>query len=69
MATPEKKPFIPTGDPLIDEVRAIRHKISEEFGDDVNRLAEHLREIELQHPGRVLQPADLKHTDKGSKAS
>jgi hypothetical protein len=68
MPTPEKTSFIPSGDPLIDEVRAIRHKISEEFGDDVNRLAEHLREIELQHPGRVLQPADLNRVPK-NKAS
>jgi hypothetical protein len=68
MPTPDKTPFIPTGDPLIDEVRAIRHKISQEFGDDVNRLAEHLREIERQHPGRVLQPADLNRVPK-NKAS
>jgi hypothetical protein len=68
MATPEKAPFIPTGDPLIDEVRSIRHKISEEFGNDVKRLAEHLREIERNHQGRVLQPADLSRAPK-NKAS
>lgn len=50
----------PTSDPLIDEVRAIRQRISEQFGHDVDRLVEHLRELELREPGRVLQPGDLK---------
>jgi hypothetical protein len=50
----------PTSDPLIDEVRAIRQRISEQFGHDVDRLVEHLREMELRQPGRVVKPADLK---------
>lgn len=48
------------GDPLIDEIRAIRHRISEQFGHDVGRLIEHLREIELREPARVILPAELK---------
>jgi hypothetical protein len=50
----------PVPDPLIDEVRAIRQRISEEYGHDVDRLVEHLREIERQHPARVVQPADVR---------
>lgn len=52
------------GDPLIDEVRAIRRAISEEYGNDVHRLCEHLREIEKRFAGRVVtlpvttEPAD-----------
>jgi hypothetical protein len=33
-------------DPLIDEIRAIRKEISDQFGNDVRRLGEHLREID-----------------------
>jgi hypothetical protein len=33
-------------DPLIDEVRAIRQRVSERFGNDPRRLAEHLREVQ-----------------------
>jgi len=36
----------PTPDPLIDEVRTARRELSERFGSDVRRLAEHLREIQ-----------------------
>ncbi len=43
-------------DPLIDEVRAIRRAISEQFGNDVGRLCDHLQELERQHPERLVQP-------------
>jgi hypothetical protein len=33
-------------DALIDEVRAIRREICQQFGNDVGRLVEHLREVE-----------------------
>ena len=46
-----------SADPLIDEVRAIRRSISEQFGNDVDRLCDHLQELERQHPERVVQPA------------
>ncbi len=42
-------------DPLIDEVRAIRRAISEEFGHDVGRLCKHLRHLEEAHRDRVVQ--------------
>ena len=44
-------------DPLIDEVRAIRRAISEQFGNDVDRLCDHLQELERQHPERLVEPA------------
>ena len=43
-------------DPLIDEVRAIRREISERFGHDVDRLCDHLQELERQHPERLVEP-------------
>ncbi len=46
MTSPPTRPGHPTPDPLIDEVRAARRELSERFGNDVRRLAEHLREIQ-----------------------
>jgi hypothetical protein len=43
-------------DPLIDELRAIRRAISEQFGNDVDRLCDHLQELERQHPERLVEP-------------
>lgn len=48
-------------DPLIDEIRAIRKAISEEFGNDVERLCNHLREMEKEHPERIV---DRSATDR-----
>ena len=53
---PDHEGGIPT-DPLIDEVRAIRRAISEQFGNDVDRLCDHLQELERQHPERLVKPA------------
>lgn len=43
-------------DPAIDEVRAVRHRISEEFDHDTQALLDHYRELEKLHPDRVLRP-------------
>ena len=46
----------PLPDPLIDEVRAIRRAIMEECDNDLDKLVEQLREMERQHPERVVTP-------------
>jgi len=43
-------------DPLIDEIRNIRRKISARFDNDVNRLIEHLREVEQGQSRPVIRP-------------
>ncbi len=43
-------------DPLIDEVQSIRRAISEQFGNDVDKLCDHLQELERQHPERLVEP-------------
>jgi hypothetical protein len=48
----------PVPDPLIDEVRAIRRALCEQFGNDVDRLCEYLRGLERQHPERLVRPAE-----------
>ena len=42
-------------DPLIDEIRAIRAEIARQFDNDVDRLCDHLQELERQHPDRILR--------------
>lgn len=47
-------PFADGADPLIDEVRAIRKAISEESGNDVAKLCEHLRNMERDYAHRLV---------------
>jgi hypothetical protein len=42
-------------DPLIDEIRAARHRISARFGHDTKALLDHYREMEKQYADRVLR--------------
>lgn len=42
-------------DPLIDEVRAARRNLSEQFDHDLERLFEYLRHVQQEHPGRVVR--------------
>jgi hypothetical protein len=43
-------------DPPVDEIRAVRHRISQEFGHDTRALLDHYRELEKLHPERLLRP-------------
>jgi len=49
----------PASDPLIDEVRAIRRAVCEEFGNDVDRLCDHLQEVEREYRTRTGRFADV----------
>ena len=42
-------------DPLIDEIRAVRHRISERFGHDTKALMDHYRELEKKYSSRMLR--------------
>jgi hypothetical protein len=53
MSDATKTPTV--SDPLIDEVRAIRRASSEHFGNDVDRLCDHLQELERQHGDWVIE--------------
>ena len=50
------EPREPRPDPLIDEIRAIRRSIAEQFNNDLDQLVEHLRKIEKQYPGPRVDP-------------
>lgn len=41
-------------DPTIDEVRAVRSKISEECGHDPSRLVAHLMELQKKYADRLV---------------
>jgi len=45
-------------DPVIDEIRAVRHRISEEFGHDPKKLVEHYMKLQERHPDRLVRPTD-----------
>jgi len=45
-----------TADPTIDEIRAVRHKISEQFGNDPKRLVEHYMKLQERHADRLVRP-------------
>ena len=45
-------------DPLIDELREIRRKICEDFDNNVDKLCDHLQELERRHPKRLIDRSD-----------
>ena len=42
-------------DPVIAEIRRIRHELSEKFGHDPKRLIKFLQEQEKLHPDRLVK--------------
>ena len=55
----------PSTDPTIDEIRAVRHRISEEFGHDPKKLCEHYMKLQEQYCDRLVRSTD-RPPDKGS---
>ena len=51
-----------SGDPLVDEVRAIRKDLSDRFGNDVQRLAEYVRAVGEKHRRDHPRPAPPRPT-------
>jgi hypothetical protein len=41
-------------DPVIDEIRAIRHNISARFGHDPKKLVEYYEKLQEQHRDRLI---------------
>jgi hypothetical protein len=42
-------------DPVIDEVREVRHRISERLGHDPKRIVQHYIELQREHSGPVVE--------------
>ena len=46
-------------DPVIDEIREIRHRISARFDHDPARLVAYYMELQKQYEDRLIQPETL----------
>ncbi len=56
-----EEPNEPTqGDPLIDEVRAVRKAIAAQFENDIDKLCDELQRREQEHPDRIAKPAPVR---------
>jgi tartrate dehydratase alpha subunit/fumarate hydratase class I-like protein len=49
-------------DPIVEEVRKVRHQIEKEFGNDVKKHIEHIYQEQQKHSARLVsrQPRMLK---------
>jgi hypothetical protein len=54
-----------TAGPTIDNIRAVRHRISEQFGNDPKMLREHYMKLQEQHRNRLVRSTD-RPLEKGS---
>ena len=48
-----------TPDQAIEEIRAVRQRISEAYGHDVKAFLEHYRELERQYPEKLIGRRDV----------
>ena len=56
-------------DPLVAEIRAVRHNISEEFGHDTRALVKHYRKLEMKYAGRMLRSGESMESGQPMKAA
>ena len=55
-------------DPIIDEIRRVRHRISEECGHDPKTLVEYFIRLQERHKDRLIRQRAESHTSKKSAA-
>ncbi len=53
-------------DPVIDEVREVRHRISERFGHDPERLVAYYIEMQEQYRDRLIRAPHRQSDDKSA---
>ncbi len=56
-------------DPVIDEIREVRHRISERFAHDPARLVTYYTELQEQYRDRLIDPAKTPERPDESAAS
>ena len=59
---PSKRRPTSRPDPLIDEVRALRRKLSAEYGNDIDKLCDHLKEVESRYKARLVRSKSRRST-------
>ena len=55
-----------SGDPVIDEIREVRHRISERFDHDPAQMVAFYMEVQKQYQDRLIettQSAELRHDE------
>ncbi|HEX6985586.1 MAG TPA: hypothetical protein VF170_09425 [Planctomycetaceae bacterium] len=55
-------------DPIVEEVWKAREKLWKAFGDDPNRVFDHIRESEQRHPERLIGPEEFTRRYKRADA-
>ena len=55
-------------DPIIDEIRRVRHRISEECGHDPKTLVEYFMKLQERHKDRLIKPRAASRMGKKSAA-
>jgi hypothetical protein len=66
MSQPDET-FHDEGDDVIEEIRAVRHRMSERFDHDPRRLVAYLRERQEEHRDRLLR-SEPKTEDSGKSS-
>jgi len=51
-------------DPVIDEIREVRHRISERYDHDPARLVAHYMELQERYRDRLLETEPAEHADE-----
>ncbi len=51
-------------DPVIDEIREVRHRISARFDHDPVRLVAYYMELQKQFPDRLMEAEKTEHADQ-----
>ena len=54
-------------DPVIDEIRQVRHSISERFAHDPDRLVAYYMELQKQFQDRLIEP--VKTTERADPSA
>lgn len=62
----EKQEKIEPSDPVIDRIREVRHRISEQFGHDTAKLVAHYMELQERYPDRLIRPSVKSRSGKSA---
>jgi DNA-directed RNA polymerase beta subunit len=54
------------GEELIDEIRAVRHRISERFGHDPYKLVAYYMECQKEHADRLIPAPEAEDADRSA---
>ena len=57
---------LPQADPVIDEVREVRKRISKEFGNDPDKLVAHYMQLQEQYRSRLINAENGKSADQAA---